>query len=272
MSGAFGANLEMPAGRSKRSSALDTASSTDKVRGQEDDPHGRAPAELSEPRTNVPPLPLRRVTHPGAQLLLRGVAADSKPEHRHGVAHRGCVRPGRAAVLRARHGDYRPGPRHPARDAASPHAPAAVRDAGFDRLADAETTDGSALRERFGAGGSRARDRRGPPHDAEGDQAARQELAGGLAEGVGPGVDGLLLERAHEARGHEPAEIAWTARRDLVEIHACDRTLLELDRMTRSDQPGGELADSRLVPDERDARRLPHVLFEVGHECRVRGA
>ena len=39
-----------------------------------------------------------------------------------------------------------------------------------------------------------------------------------------------------------------------VEVDAADRALLELDRRARADQPRRELADVRLVADQRDAR------------------
>ena len=47
--------------------------------------------------------------------------------------------------------------------------------------------------------------------------------------------------------------------------------LLELDRMARADQPGGELAEPRLVADQRDAA-LARVLLEIGEHRRVAAA
>jgi len=45
----------------------------------------------------------------------------------------------------------------------------------------------------------------------------------------------------------------WAGWRDVVEIDAADRALLELDRVTRSDQAGGQLAKTGLVSHEGDA-------------------
>src|SRR6185503_5498039 len=74
-----------------------------------------------------------------------------------------------------------------------------------------------------------------------------------------------------DLRREEPAKVAGATGRHVLDVDAADRALLELDRMARSNQARGELADIRLVADQRDAR-LARVLFQVGDQRGVAGA
>src|SRR5207253_5579177 len=62
-----------------------------------------------------------------------------------------------------------------------------------------------------------------------------------------------------------PTQVPRPGRGKTFHVDARDRALLELDRVARSDQPRGELADARLVSDERDAR-LARVLLQIGDD------
>src|SRR5688572_16751205 len=68
---------------------------------------------------------------------------------------------------------------------------------------------------------------------------------------------------SQDARRHEPAELTERFRRQRVEVDPTDCPLLELDRRPRADQPRRQLADVRLVPDQRDAclARMPGDLL-----------
>src|SRR6185503_2787277 len=68
----------------------------------------------------------------------------------------------------------------------------------------------------------------------------------------------LAASRAQDLRGEEPAQRAGPLGRQHVEVDAADAALLELERRARSDQLGRQLAEIRLVADERHAR-LAHV-------------
>ena len=71
-----------------------------------------------------------------------------------------------------------------------------------------------------------------------------------------------LSARSEHAGRNEPAQLTGALRREHVEVDAADAALLELERHARADQPRGQLADVRLVPDERDAP-LAHVPGEL---------
>src|SRR5207247_3412157 len=52
---------------------------------------------------------------------------------------------------------------------------------------------------------------------------------------------------------------------DLFDVDSADGALLELDRVARTNQARGQLADAGLVADQRDAC-LARVLLEVGDQ------
>src|SRR5262249_48912053 len=78
----------------------------------------------------------------------------------------------------------------------------------------------------------------------------------------------LFLDRRHHLGREEPAQLSGAYRRDFVDIDSADSALLELERMARSDQPGAQFANTRLVSNQRDAR-LAAVFLEVGQQRRV---
>ena len=89
-----------------------------------------------------------------------------------------------------------------------------------------------------------------------------EELAGGLAElrlsraQLDRRIFGVSIQRRSPgpAGGSSSTSMRQTA------------PFLELDRMARADQARRELADARLVADERDAR-LARVLLEIGEHA-----
>ena len=106
------------------------------------------------------------------------------------------------------------------------------------------------------------------------DQDAGEELAGGLSAGLTAGLKLVpvnFCDRAGSSASANQRRVAGAGRRQRVDVDAADRALLELDRVPRADEPRGELADARLVADERDAR-LARVLLEIGDDRRVAAA
>src|SRR5439155_22945361 len=81
-------------------------------------------------------------------------------------------------------------------------------------------------------------------------------------------IGGLFSQAAHDLRRQQPAQIAGSARRDLVDIDAAHRAFLELDLVAGSDQARGELPDGWLMSDEPDAG-LARMFFEVDDHCGI---
>src|SRR5262245_61913567 len=213
---------------------------------------------------------LLRHAGPAAERRQRDPSRLATADARDGLpARRGGGAPD-AGVPGAHHGADRTGPADPSRDAAEAAIAPGSRPSTAHQRSHAPSAGRDAVRERRRAPRAGARGPRRQARDVERDQAAREELAGGLAESVA-NARRLLLERAEEFRRQEPPQLAWALRRQLVDVDPADRTLLELDAMARADEPRGQLADAGFVPDDRDVR-FSRVLLEVGEERGMRAA